>query len=122
MESRKFRLHDGRRGVALAVRVTPRASRNEITEIQMTKYFELLIAQNVLLRVHLQTPGLVAHVNEHALTHVPVSGDPPGNSNLAPFHVVGARPSTTIAGFEMVPEGIDTARPQSCQLGFSLVD
>ena len=34
MESRKFRLHDGRRGVALAVRVTPRASRNEITEIQ----------------------------------------------------------------------------------------
>lgn len=34
MESRKFRLHDGRRGAALAVRVTPRASRNEITEIQ----------------------------------------------------------------------------------------
>jgi uncharacterized protein (TIGR00251 family) len=34
MESRKFRLHDGKRGVALAVRVTPRSSRNEITEIQ----------------------------------------------------------------------------------------
>ncbi|RPH62195.1 MAG: DUF167 domain-containing protein [Chloroflexi bacterium] len=34
MDSRKFRLHDGRRGVALAVRVTPRASRNEVTEIQ----------------------------------------------------------------------------------------
>ncbi len=34
MEARKFRLHDGRRGAALAVRVTPRASRNEITEIQ----------------------------------------------------------------------------------------
>ncbi|MCE9645187.1 MAG: DUF167 domain-containing protein [Chloroflexi bacterium] len=28
--SRKFVLHDGKRGSALAVRVTPRASRNEI--------------------------------------------------------------------------------------------
>jgi hypothetical protein len=34
MGDRKFRLHDGKRGVALAVRVTPRASRNEVTEIQ----------------------------------------------------------------------------------------
>ncbi len=34
MAERKFRLHDGQRGVALAVRITPRASRNEITEIQ----------------------------------------------------------------------------------------
>jgi uncharacterized protein (TIGR00251 family) len=34
MANRKFHLHDGRRGSALAVRVTPRASRNEITEIQ----------------------------------------------------------------------------------------
>ncbi|MCX6082654.1 MAG: DUF167 domain-containing protein [Chloroflexi bacterium] len=33
MNSRKFHLHDGRRGAALAVRLTPRASRNEITEI-----------------------------------------------------------------------------------------
>ncbi len=33
MSSRKFHLHDGRRGAALAVRVTPRASRNEIIEI-----------------------------------------------------------------------------------------
>jgi uncharacterized protein len=31
---RKFHLHDGRRGVAVAVRVTPRASRNEVTAIQ----------------------------------------------------------------------------------------
>ena len=33
MAERKFRLHDGKRGVALAVRITPRASRNEVTEI-----------------------------------------------------------------------------------------
>jgi uncharacterized protein len=34
MAERKFHLHDGRRGVAMAVRITPRASRNEVTAIQ----------------------------------------------------------------------------------------
>lgn len=34
MAERNFRLHDGKRGAALAVRVTPRASQNEVTEIQ----------------------------------------------------------------------------------------
>jgi uncharacterized protein YggU (UPF0235/DUF167 family) len=34
MASRKFRLHDGKRGAALAVRVTPKASKNEVIEIQ----------------------------------------------------------------------------------------
>ncbi|MCK6540446.1 MAG: DUF167 domain-containing protein [Anaerolineales bacterium] len=33
MTDRKFKLHNGQRGSALAVRVTPRASRNEIVEI-----------------------------------------------------------------------------------------
>ena len=32
--SREFRLHDGKKGAALAIRVTPRASKNEISEIQ----------------------------------------------------------------------------------------
>ncbi|MGE5250710.1 MAG: DUF167 domain-containing protein [Bacteroidota bacterium] len=34
MAERKFHLHDGRRGAAIALRVTPRASRNKITELQ----------------------------------------------------------------------------------------
>jgi len=33
MSDRKFRLHSGKKGSALAVRVTPRASRNEIVGI-----------------------------------------------------------------------------------------
>lgn len=33
MPQRKFHLHDGQRGAALAVRITPRASRNEISGI-----------------------------------------------------------------------------------------
>ena len=33
MSDRKYNLHDGKKGAALAVRVTPRASRNEIVEV-----------------------------------------------------------------------------------------
>jgi uncharacterized protein (TIGR00251 family) len=33
MSDRKFRLHSGQKGSALAVRVTPRASRNEVVEM-----------------------------------------------------------------------------------------
>ena len=34
MGKRNYHLHDGQKGSALAVRVTPRASRNEIVEVQ----------------------------------------------------------------------------------------
>jgi uncharacterized protein len=33
MAPRKYQLHDGKKGAALAIRVTPRASRNEIVEV-----------------------------------------------------------------------------------------
>jgi uncharacterized protein len=33
MNDRKFKLHNGQKGSALAVRVTPRASHNEIVEV-----------------------------------------------------------------------------------------
>ena len=33
MSDRQFNLHDGKKGSALAVRVTPRATRNEIVEL-----------------------------------------------------------------------------------------
>lgn len=34
MSPRKYRLHDGKRGAAIAVRVTPRASQNQVAQIQ----------------------------------------------------------------------------------------
>ena len=34
MKSRKYQFHDGRKGAALAIRVTPGAKRNEISEIR----------------------------------------------------------------------------------------
>ena len=33
MEMKKYHLHDGKKGAAIAIRVTPRASRNEIVEV-----------------------------------------------------------------------------------------
>jgi len=34
MAKRTYRLHDGKKGAAIAVRVTPRASKNQIVEVQ----------------------------------------------------------------------------------------
>lgn len=33
MDERKFNLHDGRKGSALAIRITPRAAKDEIVEV-----------------------------------------------------------------------------------------
>jgi uncharacterized protein (TIGR00251 family) len=33
MASKQFRLHNGKRGSALAIRVTPRAKKNEVSEV-----------------------------------------------------------------------------------------
>jgi len=44
MAERKFKLHDGKKGSALAVRVTPRASRNEIVEILNDSTIKIRIA------------------------------------------------------------------------------
>jgi len=53
MESRSFRLHDGRKGAALAVRVTPRASKNEIVEI----------LSDGTVKVHLTAPPVEGKAN-----------------------------------------------------------
>ena len=57
MERRKFDLHDGKRGAALAVRVTPRASRNEI--------FGVL--NDGTVKIHLTAPPVEAQANEALL-------------------------------------------------------
>lgn len=51
---RKYRLHDGKKGAALAVRVTPRASRNEIVAIQ----------SDGTVKIHLTAPAHEGKANE----------------------------------------------------------
>lgn len=54
MTERKFRMHDGKKGAALAVRVTPRASRNEILEI---------LADGTV-KIHLTAPPVEGQANQ----------------------------------------------------------
>jgi len=54
MSPRKFHLHDGKRGSALAVRVTPRASKNEIVEV----------LSDWTVKVHLTAPPVEGKANE----------------------------------------------------------
>jgi uncharacterized protein (TIGR00251 family) len=54
MTPRNFRLHDGKQGAALAVRVTPRASHNEISEV----------LSDGTVKVHLTAPPVEGKANE----------------------------------------------------------
>jgi uncharacterized protein (TIGR00251 family) len=54
MQPRKFRLHDGKNGAALAVRVTPRASHNEIVGV----------LNDGTIKVHLVAPPVEGKANE----------------------------------------------------------
>ena len=53
MTKRKFQLHDGKKGAALAVRVTPRASKNKIVEV----------LEDGTLKVHLAAPPVDDEAN-----------------------------------------------------------
>jgi uncharacterized protein (TIGR00251 family) len=57
MESKSYHLHDGKKGAALAVRVTPRASKNEIVEI----------LSDGTVKVHLTAPPVEGKANEALL-------------------------------------------------------
>jgi len=51
---RKFRLHNGKVGTAIAVRITPRASRNEVVEIQ----------ENGTIKIRLTAPPVEGQANQ----------------------------------------------------------
>ncbi|HSQ38994.1 MAG TPA: DUF167 domain-containing protein [Anaerolineales bacterium] len=54
---RKYRLHDGKKGAALAVRVTPRASHNDIVEIQ----------SDGTVKIHITAPAHDGKANEELI-------------------------------------------------------
>ncbi len=57
MEPRSFHLHDGKKGAAIAVRVTPRARKNEIVDI----------LSDGTVKVHLTAPPIEGKANEALL-------------------------------------------------------
>jgi uncharacterized protein len=69
MASRNFRLHDGKKGVALVLRVTPRASKNEIVEI----------LSDGTVKVRLTAPPVEGKANEALLKFLAKVLDVPRN-------------------------------------------
>jgi uncharacterized protein len=57
MNERSFHLHDGKKGAALAVRVTPRARKNEIIEV----------LNDGTVKIHLTAPPVEGKANEALL-------------------------------------------------------
>jgi len=57
MTDRNLHLHDGKKGAALAVRVTPRASKNEISEV----------LSDGTIKIHLTAPPVEGKANEALL-------------------------------------------------------
>ncbi len=60
MPKRNFRLHDGKRGSALAVRVTPRASHNKIVEI----------LEDGTVKIHISAPPVDGEANEQLVAYL----------------------------------------------------
>jgi uncharacterized protein (TIGR00251 family) len=57
MTSRSYHLHDGQKGSAIALRVTPRASKNEIVEV----------LNDGTVKIHLTAPPVEGKANEALL-------------------------------------------------------
>lgn len=60
MPQRKFHLHDGKKGSALAVRVTPRASRNEVVDVMA----------DGTIKIHIAAPPVDGEANEKLLRYL----------------------------------------------------
>ena len=81
-----------------------------------------LIAENILLRVSLDAPALVADVDEHGLAHVAVRRDASGERHFAAFDIIVAR---LLAGFrrcEFVLERVNALGAERGELGLALFD
>ncbi len=58
MKRRQYHLHNGQKGAALAIRVTPRASKNEIAEIR----------SDGTVRIRLMAPPIEGRANDALVT------------------------------------------------------
>jgi len=73
MTDRKFRLHDGQKGSAIGVRVTPRASQNEVVSIQ----------EDGTVRVRLTAPPIESEANKALIVFLAeVLGIPPNRIEI----------------------------------------
>ena len=93
----------------------------------MRKNIELLVAENIFLRVNLDASALIAHVNEHGFAHVAVRSDAPGHGHAMAF---GQRAGIEAAaggvafgvGRELIGERENAFGLKRFELGLALFD
>jgi uncharacterized protein (TIGR00251 family) len=83
MKSRPYHLHDGQKGAALAIRVTPRASRNEIVDILSDGTVKIrLIAPPVEGKANLALVEFLAEVLELPANRIEIVAGTTGRDKL----------------------------------------
>lgn len=83
MTAREYHLHDGKKGAALAVRVTPRARNNEIVEIQQNGTIRIrLTAPPVDNKANLALEKFLSDVLEVPKSHIEIIAGKKGRDKL----------------------------------------
>src|SRR5882672_4468594 len=84
---------------------------DKVSQVQVAENVKLLVPEHILLGINLEPSALVAHIDEHALTHVPVGRYSPGDGYLAPFDIVSTRLRAFCGGHEFVLKGVNAPGP-----------
>jgi uncharacterized protein len=92
MAPRDFRLYDGKRGAALALRVMPRASKNEIVEV----------LSDGTVKIHLTAPPVEGKANEALLIFLAKILDVPVSRINIVAGVGGRNKLISVAGMDAV--------------------
>ena len=97
------------------------AHADEIAEVEVRENAPLLVAEDIFLRINLDAPALVAHVNEHGFAHVAVRGDASGDGDFAAFGVILPRVAAHDSRRrELVFERVNALGAQRGELGLAL--
>ena len=95
---------------------------DKIAEIEMRKNVPLLIAQNIFLRINLDSATLIFDVDKHALAHFPMRGDAPSERDFAAFDITGASLAAFFFWRKFIGKRVDAFGAKSRQFYFSLFD
>jgi hypothetical protein len=95
---------------------------DEITEIEVSKDIELFIAEDLFLRIDLDTARLIFEINELAFAHVAMGGNSPRDRDFPAFNVIGPSLAAALSRRKFVGKRINAFPPQSREFGFPLFD
>src|SRR6185369_12469253 len=98
------------------------ADADEIAKIEVFEDLELIVAENILLRVNLDASGLISNVNKLALAHLAVSCNAARECDFLSFGIIGSRLRARLGWRKMVGERVNSFGSKRRQLRFALID